>query len=297
MNDEQARIDALLASAGLERMQGRPLHLLPGTGNRTWRIEADGRDVVVRLPRGDTTALVDRRHERHNAAVAARLRLAPDLLHVAPDGAMVMAFVDGPSLAALSRVATARLLPRLGSALRRLHQGPAFLGVMDPAAKIGLSLGEARLDGDDRQAFGRLWPAIVGLRASTALDPAWLAPCHVDPQPANVLAAGDGVVLLDWEYSAMSAPHWDLAYASVEGRLDAAGEDALLAGYGALDAAALAPWKQMARAVSAAWCMARAAIDGDEAPAWREEVAARLAELAAALDDPRAAPQPPEGKT
>lgn len=281
---ERERIAALAVAAGLPAP--RAIALLPGTGNRTFALDGPDGAAIVRLPGGETSALVDRAAECHNASVAAALGVAPRLLHVdARDGAMVVVRAAGQPLGRLDGVRRLDALRRLGAALAILHRGPAFRGVMDPWAKIALYLNEAGLAAPgDPGAFGALWPRLDGLRSRIALDATRLVPCHIDPVPDNAIDDGRRVLLVDWEYAAMSEPLWDLAYACVEGGLDPAGERALLSGYGlgSAEAARLVGWKTMARAVSAAWCMARAATaDG---PLWRREVASRLAALAADLD-------------
>ena len=284
--DDRARVAQLLEAAGLGAM--RTMVPLAGTGNRTFGVRGDGFEVVVRLPGHDTAGLVDRIAEACNAALAAERGVAPAIVHRDPiDGAMVMRRVAGPTLATLPQGARGDALGRLGQSLARLHRGPAFLGTMDPWQKVAAYLGAAGLgDGADPAAFGELWPHIGALRARCFLEPARLAPCHVDPNLANAIDEGGAVLLVDWEYSAMSEPLWDLAYVCVEGGLTPAEEAALLAGYGSAGAAgrALADWKLVARTVSAAWCMARAAAAEDAAP-WRAETAKRLAGLARDLDD------------
>ena len=57
-------------------------------------------------------------------------------------------------------------------------------------------------------------------------------PSHIDPNPANFLRGADGrLLLIDWEFSAMCEPVWDLAGIAIEGRLDPAAEDLLLIAY------------------------------------------------------------------
>lgn len=287
---DMQRIAALLAAAGLDA--AREIVPLAGTGNRTFAVAAGGLNVVVRLPGHDTGTLVDRKAEAHNAALAAELGVAPALLHGDPqDGAMVLARAPGGNIADRACPGRAEALGRMGQCLARLHGGPAFHGRMDPWQKIDGYLAAAGLrDGAEPDAFGPLWPLIGVLRDGTRLREDRLAPCHVDPIPANALDDGRRVLLVDWEYAAMSEPLWDLAYLCVEGALEAAEERALLEGYGAgaIPVRELDAWKRVTRTVSAAWCMARAAM-GD-AVLWRDEVANRLAALADDLDDAGAAP-------
>ena len=52
-----------------------------------------------------------------------------------------------------------------------------------------------------------------------------LAPCHCDPLCENFLDDGKIMWIVDWEYSGMNDPLWDLGDLSVEARMDA-GQDA-----------------------------------------------------------------------
>src|SRR5437016_3024182 len=55
-----------------------------------------------------------------------------------------------------------------------------------------------------------------------ALDkhPAALAPCHCDPLSENFLDDGKRMWVVDWEYSGMNDPLWDLGDMSVEAGFD-----------------------------------------------------------------------------
>jgi thiamine kinase-like enzyme len=54
------------------------------------------------------------------------------------------------------------------------------------------------------------------VRLALEASPAALVPCHNDPWPANLLDAVGRIYLIDWEYSGMNDPMWDLADLSVE---------------------------------------------------------------------------------
>jgi thiamine kinase-like enzyme len=61
--------------------------------------------------------------------------------------------------------------------------------------------------------------------------PAELAPCHCDPLCENFLDTGEAMWIVDWEYSGMNDPLWDLGDLSVEAGLDAAGDRELMEAY------------------------------------------------------------------
>jgi thiamine kinase-like enzyme len=69
------------------------------------------------------------------------------------------------------------------------------------------------------------------LRRALEASPSVLAPCHNDPWPGNLLDAYGRVYLIDWEYSGMNDPVWDLADLSVEAGFDAGQDRAMLEAY------------------------------------------------------------------
>src|SRR3546814_1214018 len=54
------------------------------------------------------------------------------------------------------------------------------------------------------------------LRAALDANPLPLAPCHCDPLCENFLDDGRRLWIVDWEYSGMNDPLWDLGDVSVE---------------------------------------------------------------------------------
>ncbi len=59
------------------------------------------------------------------------------------------------------------------------------------------------------------------VRAALSARPLPLAPCHCDPLCENFLDTGTVMWIVDWEYSGMNDPMWDLGDLSVEGGFDA----------------------------------------------------------------------------
>jgi len=58
-----------------------------------------------------------------------------------------------------------------------------------------------------------------------------LAPCHCDPLCENFLDDGKSMWIVDWEYSGMNDPLWDLGDLSVEASMDDTQETELLRAY------------------------------------------------------------------
>jgi hypothetical protein len=58
-----------------------------------------------------------------------------------------------------------------------------------------------------------------------------LAPCHNDPWPGNLLDTGTNIYIIDWEYSGMNDPVWDLGDLSVEAGFGPEQDQAMMEAY------------------------------------------------------------------
>jgi thiamine kinase-like enzyme len=150
--------------------------------------------------------------------------------------------------------------------LGRLHgSGAAFEGRLDPDGVLqaqwqGLQdIAELRVEmtGLDK---------VLKLRAPGISVSAGLAyvPSHGDPSPGNCLMRDERLWLIDWEFSAMSDPAWDLAYAVLEHQMTADQESVFLQAYAGAgpdlpDADRLGIMKAKCDAVSALWALEQVA--------------------------------------
>jgi len=69
------------------------------------------------------------------------------------------------------------------------------------------------------------------VREALNLNPAKLAPCHCDPLCENFLDSGERMWIVDWEYSGMNDPLWDLGDLSVEAGFTPAQDRELIRAY------------------------------------------------------------------
>jgi thiamine kinase-like enzyme len=203
---------------------------LPGLTNINWRLTARDHDLVLRIPGASSERYLSRRQEMHNAGIAASLGIAPPLLHADPaTGITVQSFIADARALTEADFAEPEIAFKIGALLGRLHRcGRAFEGAMAPFPIIDTYLG---LAADDR--LKRLRIRAEPIRSALEAQPMDMVPSHVDPNPANFLLRADGTLLLiDWEYSAMCEPAWDLAAVMIEGVTTPATIAALRRGYG-----------------------------------------------------------------
>lgn len=193
---------------------------LGGLTNLVFRVSGPGEAVILRIPGEGTEDYIDRAVEAHNARMAAEAGVSAEVLYANPNnGIMLSKYLDGcETMTPETFPETSGAPARAGDVLRRLHQsGKTFefrfelfsmiddyLGILD---KLGAELPDGYHD-VVREA--------QSVRAALDSQPVSLAPCHCDPLCENFLDNGERMWVVDWEYSGMNDPMWDLGDLSVE---------------------------------------------------------------------------------
>ena len=261
---------------GLVRPEVTPLD--GGIANRSFRLREGSRDYFLRLAGDAATRLgANFRSEIAMQALACGAGLAPGIVLADPAGRYVVSeFVEGsaPDVLAMRDPA---FLARVGAWCARLHalEAPPDIATVDFGERAA---GYLACLPDTDGFVPRLRDELARRRAALP-PPDSLAPCHHDLHRRNLLDIGTCLVAVDWEYAGPGDPAADLAACAGYHALDAAGLDALVAGYGG----ARAP--SAARVAALAWifdCLwygwnAAAARDGLGADAAEQSrLAARL---------------------
>lgn len=195
--------------------QGRRVAVRPMTGgltNTNFRVDVDGKAYFVRIPGASTELLaVDRVNEIYNARAAAETGVAPPLLHVLPEGnVMVFAFIDGRTMSIESLKAPG-LPARLAASLRRLHSGPRFHQEFDMFRLVEFYLQTAerhavRIPAD----YGDYLGTVSRIEQAVQRRALPTVPCHNDLLAENYIDDGKQLWLIDFEYSGNNDPCFEL---------------------------------------------------------------------------------------
>lgn len=224
---------SLLVGAGTDAI--RIERLSGALTNASYKVTADGGVYVLRLAGTGTSEYVDRVSEEHNARIAASVGVNAEVLYFdATDGTMLSRFVESRSMEEGGRLGRERgALVRATLALRRVHhQGRAFESRFDAFVAMDRYLALlAGLEASVPAVYHELARGGRAVRLALEESPVRLVPCHNDPWPGNFLEADERVYVIDWEYSGMNDPMWDLGDLSVEAGLGPEQDAAMLAAY------------------------------------------------------------------
>ncbi len=232
MTENLADIRALLASIPATAAYSGPVERLGGLTNRVYRAG----EFCLRIPGKGTEEYISRANEAVAAREAAKAGVSPQVLHFdETTGVMATRFVaDAVTMSPDGFRARAGSPARAGEAFRRLHTSGAvfpfrfeLFAMIDDYLKV-LSTKDVALPAGYHDVVRE---ADETVRAALAAHPLPIVACHCDPLCENFLDTGERMWIVDWEYSGMNDPMWDLGDLSVEGGFDARQEDEMLAAY------------------------------------------------------------------
>ena len=208
---------------------------LGGMTNIVHLVETKDINLVVRIPGKGTEDYINRTFEYNNAMAAWRAGISAEIVWADVDnGIMVSKAINGietmtPNLFSSRKGSSARA----GAALAKLHNsGETFdfrfdlFNMIDDYLKI-LSSKNAELPDGYHEIVQAAKPVKLALEA----NPIILAPCHCDPLCENFLDDGQKMWIVDWEYSGMNDPLWDLGDLSVEASMNQDQENEMLKAY------------------------------------------------------------------
>jgi thiamine kinase-like enzyme len=204
---------------------------LGGLTNLVYRVG----DACLRIPGKGTEEYINRANEAVAAREAAKAGVSPQVLHFDDaTGVMVTRFVDGAVTMSPERFRTRAGGPaRAGEAFRKLHTSGAvfpfrfeLFAMIDDYLKI-LSTKDVALPA----GYHDVVREAESVRSALAAHPLPNVACHCDPLCENFLDTGTRMWIVDWEYSGMNDPMWDLGDLSVEGGFDATQDEEMMRAY------------------------------------------------------------------
>ena len=217
----------------LEEMK---VEVMPGgVTNKNYKMTVNPKTDAVRIAGTGTENYIDRKKEFANVTQMAAIGVAPKIYFSDVDtGFQISEFIEGSTLTAEDIRKSSSLLRAAAKLMQRCHSsGAVFTSVFDPVEKIrvNLSLLEENAYQDffpDWEQNIRYFEELAGKRARADIT---LCPCHNDTLAGNFIGDENSLRMIDWEYSGMNDPFYDLACFAMENQLDEQSEQQMLNAY------------------------------------------------------------------
>lgn len=184
-----------------------------GVTNKSYFATINGKQWVVRLPGAGTKELVNRREEKDNLLYGTRLGMNPPLLFFNTDsGLKITQKIEGA-------IPVTPALTREGNTMKQIIQLCKHLHDSEIPMKNEFKLLELISHYESlvlydviTEKLAKLKKDIVVLQTLYESFPMIQVPCHIDMACSNFIKnRHDEMYLIDWEYSGMFDPLWDIA--------------------------------------------------------------------------------------
>lgn len=185
-----------------------------GLTNKNYKLLMGDDVLVLRLPGRGTGRFINRSHERANHFAAARAGYTPPALYFNQfTGVKVSTFLQDATVLSPLTASMPENYLQVATLLREFHDAPVrFANTFNGFAMTRVYERVARSRFEPLYAgFKDLQSRIRSLESILKSMTVPMRACHNDLVPENILAVDGRMQLIDWEYSGMNDPAWDIA--------------------------------------------------------------------------------------
>lgn len=199
-----------------------------GLTNYNYIMNIKGTEYVIREPGGMTNEMIDRKIEKINNYIASELGLNSECVYFNEiSGIKISRYIKDSKNIAVADPCSVSSIKAVSELMKKTHSSPRYFpNVFDWQEELAKYEQIVReLNGDfffDYASLKKQFLAFVHENIRNTIS----VPCHNDTVPENFIIDGNGkAYLIDWEYSGMNDPSWDVAAYIIESKLT---EEAIL---------------------------------------------------------------------
>ena len=205
-----------------------------GLTNYNYIMNIKGIDYVIRQPGGMTEQIIDRKIEMVNNCIASEFGVNSDCIYFDEySGIKICLYIKNSQNMAQVNPGSPQNLESVACIMKRIHSSPKhFSNRFDWQTELSkYELIVQQLNGSFFFDYTTLKDQLVTF-VQNNIKSTILTPCHNDTVPENFIIDDTGrTYLIDWEYSGMNDPYWDVAAYILESKLTAEAIQHLIQSY------------------------------------------------------------------
>lgn len=214
-----------------------------GMTNLNYHFLIDSVSYIVRVPGNGTKHIINRVEEKNNLELGTAIGINPELRYFNVNtGLKITKKIENARTVTKYIAENEEFMKSITEIFRRLHDSNKVMGnkfnlfeLMTTYENLGLEAGAQFFAG-----FEEVKKDILRLKQHYETLDIEIVPCHIDPAFSNFILDEDEIMyLIDWEYSGMFDPMWDIAAYSLEAGYSESEEDIFVNYYFQREATAL----------------------------------------------------------
>ena len=204
---------------------------LGGMTNQNYLVKTSSNQYIVKFFGKGTDKLIDRQNEKFNLELLKDLKLdVENYLFDIEAGIKVNQYIENAETLDSTTIKTK--FEKIAPILQTIHaSGKELKGEFAPFEEIKKyeSLIQGEISYPNYETVRKLVFSLKDQLEQIGIDQ---KSCHIDLVPENFIEGSDGhLYLIDWEYSSMNDPMWDLAALFLESEFTSAEEEDFLSHY------------------------------------------------------------------
>lgn len=196
------------------------IHPIGGMTNKNYKIIVAAEEFVLRIPGCGTSEMIIRGNEKLNSKLAYDNDLDTEIIYFdAESGIKVSRFIENNETLNSSTAKREENMGMVTDILKKLHSSNIKFNNRFDIFNLILVYEKLlkKYNGKNFEDYDAVREKVMFLKNAIENLDVVEVPCHNDAVPENFVKSGDErIYLIDWEYSGMNDPMWDLAAHSLE---------------------------------------------------------------------------------
>lgn len=205
-----------------------------GLTNYNYIMNIKDKEYVIRQPGGMTDLMIDRKNEKINNKIASELGLNSKCIYFDDiSGIKISEYIENSKNIAQTDPCSITNLKAVSNLMKKTHTNQKkFYNSFDWQVELNKYEQIIRdLKGSFFFDYAELKKQLIDFIQNNIKNTI-LVPCHNDTVPENFIMDDNGrIYLIDWEYSGMNDPSWDVASYILESKLNEEAIEYLLLDY------------------------------------------------------------------